>query len=135
MSDAEHCLRTLAGDGSVEWLHQPIQASVLLEAADEIARLESDLERCAARWERELAEREARIAELDVENTRIKTLRDAWLEKHDKRLSEVMELKRENAELRELARDMWECFYEKPYMERSRERFKRRVAALGLGAE
>ena len=41
----------------------------------------------------------------------------------------------ENVALRGLARDMWECFYEKPYMERSRERFKQRMAALGLGVD
>lgn len=41
-----HHLRTLAGDGSVEWVHQPIQASVLADAAellDELCDLVNDM--------------------------------------------------------------------------------------------
>lgn len=40
-------LRTKAGDGSVEWVYEPIQSSVLLDAADmldENARLRQELE-------------------------------------------------------------------------------------------
>lgn len=66
-------LRRMAGDGSIEWVMEPIQASVLLDVADmldENAKLRDELD--AAKHDLSLFSE--RIVELGAENAKLREL-------------------------------------------------------------
>lgn len=81
-------LRAMAGDGSIEWVMEPMQASVLLDIADaldENAKLREERDYYKALWEHATA--------TDCELRRVRT---AWKED-----------RKQNAKLRQIAARMW----------------------------
>ena len=108
-------LRMKAGDGSIEWVSEPIQASVLLDIADmldEVAKLRDDLEMVGTAaylyGRTDLADENAklrkRITEIELDNNQLSFINDVYL-KFAQLVSD------DNDHLRELVRDMYRRFH------------------------
>lgn len=111
-------LRRLAGDGSIEWVMEPIQASVLLDVADaldENAKLRKQGERLFDK-----------TLELGTDNAKLQEENERFIVKLNAEHIARQNVESDNAKLRELVKDIYVDMWAlgewlEPYEQRMRD--------------